>query len=469
MTEIKAARLPRAKTASMITTEIDRGLVERHSAPVPRYTSYPTAPHFHDGIDAETYGAWLSESPEDASLSLYLHIPFCDRLCWFCACHTRQVLRYGPISAYLEALHAEIDTLGGLLGERRVKAVHLGGGSPTMLRAEDIDRLGAALRRAFKFADDREISLEVDPNDITSEKLDAWGRFGVTRASFGVQDFDETVQRVINRQQSFAATGDAVAGFRARGVGSVNLDVLYGLPHQTLDTLAATLDQVISLRPDRVALFGYAHVPWMKKHQRLIDDTRLPDGHERFAQARLGAAMLEEAGYVAIGLDHFALPEDGMARALAAGSLRRNFQGYTTDGADMLIGLGASSIGRLPQGYVQNIVATAEYSCAALAGRLPVARGYMLDEADKATAWLIEQIMCGFGFSAAGLRRRFPGQASPLLAEAVRVAQNDPDHLVSWDGDDFRVTERGRPFVRAIAARFDAFLRRDEQRHSIAV
>jgi len=449
--------------------EIDRDLIERHSAPVPRYTSYPTAPHFHAGVGAQTYASWLSESPADASLSLYLHIPFCDRLCWFCACHTKQVLRYDPISAYLEALQAEIATVGALLDGRKVKAVHLGGGSPTMLRADDVDRLAAALRQGFAFAGDCEISLEVDPNDISEDKLDAWARFGVTRASFGVQDFDETVQRVINRLQSFADTAEAVAGFRARGVDSVNLDVLYGLPHQTIETLAATVEQVISLRPDRVALFGYAHVPWMKKHQRLIDETQLPDGYARFAQARLGASMLEDAGYVAVGLDHFALPEDSMAQALADGSLHRNFQGYTTDGADMLIGLGASSIGRLPQGYVQNVAATAEYSRVALAGQLPVTRGYALDDSDRATAWLIEQIMCGFGFSAAKLRRRFPGQASHLLAQATGIAQNDLDRFVSWDGEDFRVTQRGRPFVRAVASRFDAFLKRDAQRHSIAV
>lgn len=453
----------------MLVNETDRGLIDRHCAPVPRYTSYPTAPHFHADVGPRTYARWLSESPADSAVSLYLHIPFCDRLCWFCACHTRQVLRYDPIASYLEALHAEIRTVSGLVGRRRVSAVHFGGGSPTMLAPGDIDRLGEALRQAFVFDPAYEISLEVDPNDMDEDKLDAWMRFGVTRASFGVQDFHEKVQNAINRHQSFEDTSAAVAGFRRRDVGSVNLDVLYGLPHQTLETLAGTLGQVISLAPDRIALFGYAHVPWMKKHQRMIDEAWLPDRYQRFAQARLGADLLLEAGYVQIGLDHFAKPGDSLAQASAQGRLRRNFQGYTTDNADILVGLGASSISRTPQGYAQNVAATGDYRRAVLAGNLPVARGYALTEIDRATAWLIEELMCGFGFSVRELRRRFPGETGGLLARALSVAAHDPDNLVRWDGENFRVTAAGRPFIRSIAARFDGFLQPDMQRHSIAV
>ncbi|MEP9387986.1 oxygen-independent coproporphyrinogen III oxidase [Mesorhizobium sp. KR9-304] len=448
---------------------MDRGLIDRHSAPVPRYTSYPTAPHFHAGVDGATYARWLAESPSGASVSLYLHIPFCDRLCWFCACHTKQVLRYEPIATYLEALHAEIATVAARLGRRRVTAIHLGGGSPTMLAPDDVDRLGEALRLAFAIDENCEASLEVDTNDVDAEKLGAWRRFGITRASFGVQDFDPAVQQAINRYQSFAQTAEAVEGFRERGVGSVNLDVLYGLPDQTMETLANTLDQVISLAPDRIALFGYAHVPWMKKHQRLIDEARLPDRHQRFAQARLGAAMLSGAGYVPIGLDHFARPGDGLARAQDEGRLRRNFQGYTTDTADMLVGIGASSISRLPQGYTQNVTATADYKRAALAGRLPIVRGYALTEADKAAAWVIEELMCAFGFSADRLRDLFPAEAERLVAGAEAVVRSDADRFVRWEDGRFLVTERGRPFVRTIAARFDGFLKQNEQRHSIAV
>lgn len=454
---------------SMQTAEIDRDLIARHSAPVPRYTSYPTAPHFHAGVGADAYAGWLAESPPDASLSLYLHIPFCDRLCWFCGCHTKQVLRYEPIASYLGALHAEIATVAGLAGRRRVTAVHFGGGSPTMLAPADIDRLGAALRQAFAFDAYCEVSLEVDPNDIDEAKLDAWRRFGVTRASFGVQDFDPRVQQAINRLQSFEQTARAVDGFRTFGVNSVNLDVLYGLPHQTTGTLARTIAQAISLSPDRIALFGYAHVPWMKKHQRLIDEAALPDRFMRYEQARLGGSALADAGYAAVGLDHFAKPADGLALAQREGRLRRNFQGYTTDAADMLIGLGASSISRLPQGYTQNVAATADYKRAALAGGLPAARGYALTDADRATAWTIEQLMCAFGFSLGELRELFPAEADRITAEAGAALLGDADRLIRLNGENFSLTERGRPFVRSIAARFDRFLRPSEQRHSMAV
>ncbi len=455
--------------ANDASDDFDPGLIDRNARPVPRYTSYPTAPHFHDAVDAKVYASWLAAMPAHASASLYVHIPFCDRLCWFCACHTRQTQRYAPIATYLEALNAEIVTVATIAGRRRVSALHLGGGSPTMLAPRDIDRLGEALRAGFDFAADCEISVEVDPNDIDVDRLDAWRRFGVTRASLGVQDFDHAVQQAINRRQSFAQTAEAVAGFRERGVGSVNLDVLYGLPHQSGATLARTLDQVISLAPDRVALFGYAHVPWIMKHQRLVDEAALPDRYQRFRQARLGAAKLAAAGYATVGLDHFALPGDSMAQAHAGGLLRRNFQGYTTDRARLLIGLGASSISRLPQGYAQNVVATGAYQRAAHAGVLPVARGYALSDADKATAWVIEQLMCGFEFSARALRQRFPSESARLGAEAAGIAAGDADGLTVWDGDRFAVTERGRPFVRVIAAGFDQFLGRDGKRHSAPV
>ena len=254
---------------------MDHALIDRYSAPVPRYTSYPTAPHFHAGVDAATYETWLEAITPQESVSLYLHVPFCDRLCWFCGCHTKQVRRYDPITDYLEALHAEIRLVGRRLGRKSISAVHFGGGSPTMMRPDDIRQLGEALRGVFAFDAECEISVECDPNDIDDERLDAWSDFGVTRASFGVQDFDPKVQQAINRIQTFQQTRASVAGFSRRGVGSINLDVLYGLPHQTMDGLQRTLEKTVALSPDRIALFGYAHVPWMKKHQQMIDEAVL--------------------------------------------------------------------------------------------------------------------------------------------------------------------------------------------------
>lgn len=442
----------------------------RSGIAVPRYTSYPTAPHFSDRVDAGTYASWLSEINPGDALSLYLHLPFCDRLCWFCGCHTKQVRRYDPIADYLQALHVEIETVAGHIGRKqKVGAIHFGGGSPTMINPADLVRLRAQLDTVFDVLRSCEISVEVDPNDITEDRLDAWAAFGVTRASFGVQDFDPRVQQSINRLQSFEQTKEALDGFRARGVTSVNLDVLYGLPHQTEDTLAATIEKVVALSPDRVALFGYAHVPWMKKHQSMIDESWLPDASARFAQAALGANLLTHAGYLPVGIDHFALPEDDLAKASRANTLRRNFQGYTTDQAQVLIGFGASSISSLPQGYVQCMTATHDYSRRALAGELPVARGYKLTSADRARGWIIENLMCRFGFSAAQLRTLFPAEADALLAQAALLAAADKDGHLRYADAYFKVTEAGRPFVRVVASRFDAFLGTSSARHSAAV
>lgn len=448
---------------------MDHALIDRYSAPVPRYTSYPTAPHFHAGVDAATYETWLEAITPQESVSLYLHVPFCDRLCWFCGCHTKQVRRYDPITDYLEALHAEIRLVGRRLGRKSISAVHFGGGSPTMMRPDDIRQLGEALRGVFAFDAECEISVECDPNDIDDERLDAWSDFGVTRASFGVQDFDPKVQQAINRIQTFEQTRDAVEGFRRRGVGSINLDVLYGLPHQTMDGLQRTLEKTVALSPDRIALFGYAHVPWMKKHQQMIDEAVLPGRHERCEQAECGADILESAGYVRIGLDHFARPGDTLADAAAQKRLHRNFQGYTTDAAPVLVGLGASSISRLPQGYIQSIAATGQYMASVHAGNLPVARGYAFNANDRATGWAIEQLMCNFQIELGVLSAQFPADAEALAGKIRDIAERDRDGLVQFDGRAMSVTPRGRPFVRTLAARLDGFLARDGAKYSAAV
>ena len=255
----------------MAINQKTRHLLAKYSGTVPRYTSYPTAPHFSQDVGCDDYAQWLSQLAAPQRISLYLHIPYCDRLCWFCACHTKQTLRYDPIRDYLDALGREIDTVGRLVAPGvKVSAVHLGGGSPTMLRPDDIIALMARLRSAFGFADDVEISVEMDPNDLDEARYDALAQIGLSRASLGVQDFDPKVQAAINRIQSFEQTKSVVDAVRRRGVRSVNCDLLYGLPYQTEEGLLRTVDQLLLLSPDRIALFGYAHVPWMKKHQQMI-------------------------------------------------------------------------------------------------------------------------------------------------------------------------------------------------------
>lgn len=458
-----------SRNGDRMSHTVPAGVAARFSEAVPRYTSYPTAPHFHDRIDGDTFGRWLGAIGKGTDISLYVHIPFCDRLCWFCACHTKMTRRYEPVAGFLAALHREIETVGGLVPGARVRALHFGGGSPTILRADDIVALGDALRGAFTFRQDAEISVELDPNDMDEGRYDAFAAIGMTRASLGVQDFAPKVQEAINREQSFAQTKAVVDGVRSRGVASLNLDLLYGLPHQTLKTLEDTIGQALSLTPDRIALFGYAHVPWFKKHQTMIDEARLPGPEERFEQQRLAGRLITRAGYQAVGLDHFARPADALAVAARAGRLHRNFQGYTTDECQVLIGLGPSSISRLPEGYAQNVAATGHYERVAGAGGLATARGVALTDEDRARAWVIERLMCDFRFSRERAIARFGRFGRELAEEARQLAASDRDGLFAQQGDLFVVSDAGRPLVRTLAAHFDAYLAGKGARHSLAV
>jgi len=437
---------------------------------VPRYTSYPTAPHFHPGIDEVVVRGWMHALEGDDEISLYLHIPYCDRLCWFCACHTKQVRHYAPVATFLRSLHKEIETIGDLLSSRgKIRAVHFGGGSPTMLKPEDILALGRALRDRFDILGDASLSVEIDPNDMDEGRLDAFAAIGMTRASLGVQDFDPKVQKAINREQSFELTESIVDAVRIRGVASVNLDLLYGLPHQTCESVASTVTQALTLKPDRIALFGYAHVPWFKKHQTMIDEAWLPDSAARLRQSQLAARMIVDAGYEAVGLDHFAKPGDALAISARTGTIRRNFQGYTEDQCETLIGLGPSSISRFRQGYAQNITPTGEYEKAVDGGRLATARGIEFSVDDLARAWIIERLMCHFAFSAVGLVERFGDVGRTLLHEASALAADGTGQSLRIEGESFVVPEHDRPLVRAIAAKFDRYFRGGAGRHSLAV
>lgn len=454
----------------MLTTPTHKTLTGKYSAPVPRYTSYPTAPHFGPHITNDAYSQWLQALGEGDKLSLYVHIPYCDRLCWFCACHTKHTLRYEPVAEYLEALTREVQAVSEKVSPKAVvTALHFGGGSPTLMKPEDIRRIGALFRSAFNFAPDAEISVEMDPNDMDEARYDALADIGMTRASLGVQDFQPEVQKAINRIQTFEQTKSVVDAVRARGVHSVNCDLLYGLPHQTLETLAETVKQILTLDPDRIALFGYAHVPWMKKHQTMIKEEVLPDVDARFDQSRMAAAMLVAAGYQQIGIDHFAKPGDSMAIADREGRLRRNFQGYTDDSAETLIGFGASSIGQFRQGFVQNQTATGEYQRMTQTDGLTVVRGLAFSDEDRLRGYAIEKIMCDFAFSFADLKSRFGAAADEVIAEAKLFVGQNADGLAEIVDGRFRLTETGRLFARTVASQFDAYLGNGKGRHSIAV
>ncbi len=443
-------------------------LIKRYAAPLPRYTSYPTANHFSAKVTAETYGGWLAALPANAALSLYLHIPFCQELCWYCGCSTKAVQRYEPVADYMVPLATEIETISRLVPrQHRVTHIHWGGGSPDILKPADIVRVGTALREKFSITPDAELAVEVDPRLLSADQAQAFADIGINRVSIGVQDFDDAVQRAIGRMQSYETTLNAVELFRKRGIPSVNIDLVYGLPHQTEASVARTLEQVLTLAPDRIAIFGYAHLPDRLKHQRLIDEAALPGAVERFEQSRKLAAMLIDAGYTQLGLDHFARGND----SLATKTIARNFQGYTTDSADALIGIGASAISKLPQGFAQNAVPVDEYFRRVKDGGLATARGHAFTADDLMRAYVIERLMCDFSFSWPDLRARFGANADAIRRDASDIVRDDADQLVEDRGDTFRLTARGKVLVRNICAGFDAYLTRDtaKRRHALSV
>jgi len=437
---------------------------------VPRYTSYPTAPHFSDGIGPKTYTRWLEEFPEDATLSVYMHIPFCDDLCWFCACRTQGTKKYDPIARYLDRLEAEIAMVSKHLGPSHpVTQVHWGGGSPTTLTPEDILRLRATTLAHFPGAKSGEFAVEIDPRDMNRARFDALAEAGLTRASIGIQDFDERVQKAIGRYQSYALTRNVITELRERGVTGVNVDILYGLPEQTRDSLSHTIGQVTGLRPDRVSLFGYAHVPWMAKRQKMIDESCLPPLDERRFQSKLAADMLIREGYESIGIDHFALPGDSLAKARDAGTLRRNFQGYTVDPAEALIGFGTSAIGCLPQGYIQNDATTATYQLRIDSGAKATRRGYALTLDDQVRRDAIAQILCQFSLDIDELALRYGDFLKPVRKKVASLMEAAPEGaLTPWRGG-FQVNSAWHLHARLIAAEFDHFLAAHPARHSLAV
>jgi oxygen-independent coproporphyrinogen-3 oxidase len=445
-------------------------LAKKYDLRIPRYTSYPTAPHFGAAVGPDRYGEWLGELPPTAPLSLYLHIAYCAEMCWFCGCHTKITRRYAPVADYMDCLWAEVDMVAARLpGRMSVRHVHFGGGSPTILAPDDFAKTLSKLRRRFTVAPEAEIAVELDPRTADEDYVATMAAAGVTRVSIGVQDFNPAVQRAVNRIQPYDVTARVVEQLRRHGIAAINMDLIYGLPEQTAESITETIDLAVALTPRRIALFGYAHVPWMKKHQRLIAEDTLPGIAERWRQYGCASARLVELGYVPIGLDHFARTDDELAVALRAGRLHRNFQGYTTDDAAILLGLGASGIGALPQGYVANETGLHAYKQTIRAGRLATARGIGLTAEDVLRRALIERLMCDLAVDVDAVCRRFGADASVFDADLDKLAGMEADGLVIRQGRRLTVSEAGRPLVRAACAVFDHYLKAGETRHAKAV
>ena len=445
-------------------------LIARYEGRAPRYTSYPTAVQFTPAVDARAYRGWLAALSPSDPVSLYIHVPFCARLCWYCGCNTRAVNRHEPIADYMDFLLRELSLLETALpGAMKASAVHLGGGTPNMLSADDLAALFGGLRQVFHFAPDIEVAAELDPAVLTREWVQAAAFHGLSRASLGVQNLAPEVQAAVNRPERFEDIAACVGWLRAAGVGSVNFDLMYGLPRQTVANTLSTIEGVLRLAPERIALFGYAHVPWMKAHQKLIDEAALPGPSARIDQSEAAAERLERAGYVRIGLDHFALPSDELAAAQREGRLRRNFQGYTTDAAPTLLGLGASAIGSLPQGLVQNVTQELGWRAAVEAGELPIARGVAVTADDRFRSEIIERLMCDLAVDLDAVCARHGRRREELRPELARLAPFEADGLVRRRGGRLQVTSDGRILVRSVCAVFDAYFAPEAQRHAKAI
>lgn len=431
----------------------------------PRYTSYPTAPHFGAHIGGADTERWLRGMPEDARLSLYLHVPYCREICWYCGCNTFAARRDEPLLDYVETLCAEIEQVAAAVAGRSVIEIHWGGGTPNILSPEQFARIAAQLSARFNLSALAKHAVEIDPRSLDPATARAFAANGVNRASLGVQDLNEHVQQLIGRVQPLDVVQRAIDTLRNEGIRELSIDLMYGLPDQSLDDLSNTVRLVAAMRPNRISLFGYAHVPWFKKRQRLIDEARLPSATERFEQAERARVELAAAGYVAIGLDHYALPSDDLAVAAGNQRLRRSFQGYVIDEPTAIIGLGPSAISTLPQGYAQNASEPAAWRDAIAAGALATVRGHAISADDCIRRRLIEQIMCDFAGDLAPL-----GGAKACVREIEALRPLAELGLVHIAGDRITLSEEARPFCRLVAMAFDSYVQPDAtQRHSRAV
>lgn len=450
-------------------------LLQKYCKAGPRYTSYPTAPYFHEGFGP---GQWrqelVSTQDTDRDISLYVHIPFCDTLCYYCGCNMIATRDYGKAESYLEILFREIEMTAALVSPKRVvRQLHWGGGTPTYLKPDDMRRLFDFLSSKFNLAKDAELGCEVDPRELTQDHIRALTDCGFNRISLGVQDLDDRVQRAVNRIQPEALIRQVYGWMREAGFQSVNFDLMIGLPYQTVESFTQTLDKVIAMAPDRFAVFNYAHVPWMKKHQKLISEETLPQLEARLGLQKLTLQKLTDSGYVYIGMDHFARPDDELVKAQRSKTLYRNFQGYTTHKNCDIVAFGVSAISQTDEVYAQNVKVLSEYRAQIDAGKLPIERGLRITHEDKLRREAITQIMCDLELDKLQFGRVWNIDFDTYFVDTLKDLQEmHEDGLVVLEADKIRVTESGRVFLRNIAMAFDSYLHQqqaDKPRYSKTV
>ncbi|MFD1197587.1 oxygen-independent coproporphyrinogen III oxidase [Brucella gallinifaecis] len=439
--------------------------IRRYAAlAVPRYTSFPTAADFTP-CNADNTKRWLRQIGPEEGVSLYIHVPYCKEICHYCGCHSKMAIREDVIENFVIALLSEIETVSASLTARpQVVHLHWGGGTPSILHATQFRRIMAALALAFDFHPDMEHAIELDPRTVNPVLAKTLALIGVNRASLGVQDINSEVQKAIGRLQPIETVARSVALLREVGINKLNFDLIYGLPHQTVSSLRETCARVMEMKPDRIACFGYAHLPQRRANQRLIDESTLPDADERFAQSSAVAQSFVSYGYQPVGIDHFALPEDALAIAAENGTLHRNFQGYTTDRCNILIGFGPSSISQFPGGYTQNISDIGQYSKRVGAGGFATVRGYIMRDSDRLRAGIITALMCNF--------RVDLNMAAPGVEFADELALLRPlvaDGLVEVRDGVITATQEGKPLIRLVAATFDEFRKETMHGFSFAV
>lgn len=445
-----------------------RELIERYDRPGPRYTSYPTALEFHDGVKNDIYVERLARLNRAAAepLSAYLHLPFCQERCSFCGCNVVITPHREVASRYLDAVEQEIDLLASHLPDRRVVGqMHWGGGTPTYYTPDQLKRLFAKFATHFTFTPDAELGIEIDPRVTTFEHLDQLRALGFNRLSMGVQDFDPKVQEAINRIQSYELTRDLLFHARDLGFGSINVDLIYGLPHQTEVTFAKTLEQVLTLRPDRVAAYSFAFVPWMSAHMKELDRAALPPAETKLSLLAATVDAFLGAGYRQIGMDHFALPTDELARAIDTHTLHRNFMGYTVKATSDMVAMGVSAIGNVQGSFVQNTKKLPEYYDAVAEGRFPIERGYELDQDDEIRRYVITELMCNFRLEIPAVEKRFGITFGEYFADELALLTAETgspvaDGLLSIQPELIEVNTTGRMFVRNICMTFDKYLAR---------
>ena len=443
-------------------------LLKKYNRPGPRYTSYPTAPYFHEGIGYPEYIRHIekdNESIENRDLSLYFHLPFCDTLCYFCGCNMMVTRNFEKIDKYIDYIEKEIHLLKQhISGDRKIIQLHWGGGTPTHLTPTQILRLGKIIHNNFDFKEDAEVGVEIDPRELTFDHMKALRDMGFNRCSMGVQDFDDVVQKTVNRIQPEDITRQTVNWSKELGFKSINLDLMYGLPFQKTETFSKTIDKVVSMDPDRLAVFNYAHLPDMIKHQKLIKDEWIPPREEKLRLLKLSIDKLSDAGYRYIGMDHFAKPDDELTIAMENGTLYRNFQGYSTHAGINLFAMGITSISMLSDTYMQNVKNLKDYYRIIDQNKLPIMRGIILNQDDIIRKEVITELMCNFRLKKEKIEKKYAIHFDTYFAEALdQLASLEEDGLIEIQKDRLTVTNSGRLLIRNIAMKFDTYLMKKEK------